>query len=32
MGVGDTCVGCASNVMMLFWGAKMPGTVGVTVR
>ena len=29
--VGDVCVGCAPNMVMLFWGARMPGVVGVTV-
>ena len=31
-GVGDACVGCAPNVVMLFWGARMPRVVGATVR
>ena len=31
-GVGDVCVGCALNMVMLFWGARMPGVVGATVR
>ena len=30
-GVGDVCVGCVSNVVLLFWGARMPGVVGATV-
>ena len=30
-GVGDARVGCAPNVVMLFWGARMPGVVGATV-
>ena len=30
-GVGDMCVGCAPNVVMLFWGVRMPGVVGATV-
>ena len=29
--VGDACVSCASNAVVLFWGARMPGVVGVTV-
>ena len=29
--VGDARVGCAPNVVMLFWGARMPGVVGATV-
>ena len=29
--VSDACVGCAPNVVMLFWGVEMPGTVGATV-
>ena len=31
VGVGDAHVGCALNVVMLFWGARMPGVVGATV-
>ena len=31
-GVGDACVGCAPNVVMLFLGARMPRVVGATVR
>ena len=31
-GVGDACVGCAPDVVVLFWGARMPGVVGATVR
>ena len=30
-GVGDACISCAPNVVMLFWGARMPGVVGATV-
>ena len=30
-GVGDAHVSCTPNVVMLFWGARMPGVVGVTV-
>ena len=30
-GVGDACVGCTLNVVLLFWGARMPGVVGATV-
>ena len=32
VGVSDVCIGCAPKVVMLFWGAEMPRTVGVTVR
>ena len=32
VGVGDAHIGCASNVVMLFWGVEMPRTVGATVR
>ena len=32
MGVSNTCIGCASNVMVLFVGAKVPWTVGATIR
>ena len=31
-GVSDACISCAPNVVMLFWGARMPGVVGATVR
>ena len=31
-GVSDTRVGCTPNVVMPFWGARMPGVVGATVR
>ena len=31
-GVSDVCISCAPNVVMLFWGAKMPRTVGATIR
>ena len=31
-GVSDVCISCAPNVVMLFWGAKMPRMVGATVR
>ena len=30
-GVGDACVGCAPDVVMLFLGARMPRVVGATV-
>ena len=30
-GVGDVCIGYTPNVVMLFWGAEMPRTVGATV-
>ena len=30
-GVSDVHVGCTPNVVMLFWGARMPGVVGATV-
>ena len=30
-GVSDAGVGCASNVVMLFLGARMPRVVGATV-
>ena len=30
-GVGDACIGCTPNVVMLFWGVRMPGVVGTTV-
>ena len=30
-GVGDACVGCTPDVVMLFLGARMPGVVGATV-
>ena len=30
-GVGDARIGCAPNVVILFWGARMPGVVGATV-
>ena len=30
-GVGDAGVGCALNMMLLFWGARMPRVVGATV-
>ena len=30
-GVGDACVGCAPDVVMLFWDVRMPGVVGATV-
>ena len=30
-GVGDVHIGSAPNVVMLFWGARMPGVVGATV-
>ena len=29
--VSDVHVGCAPNVVMLFWGVEMPRTVGATV-
>ena len=32
VGVGNACIGCAPNVVMLFWGVEMPKTVGATVR
>ena len=32
VGVSDVRVGCAPNVVMLFWGARMPRVVGATVR
>ena len=32
VGVSDVHVSCAPNMVMLFWGARMPGIVGVTVR
>ena len=31
-GVSDADVSCTPNVMMLFWGAEMPKTVGATIR
>ena len=31
VGVGDAHVGCTPNVVMLFWGARMPRVVGATV-
>ena len=31
-GVSNARVGCAPNVVMLFWGARMPRVVGATVR
>ena len=31
VGVGDAHIGCTPNVVMLFWGAEMPRTVGATV-
>ena len=31
-GVGDACISCAPNMVMLFWGAEVPGIVGATVR
>ena len=31
VGVGDARVSCAPNVVMLFWGARMPRVVGATV-
>ena len=32
MGVGDAHTSCTPNVVMLFWGAEVPRTVGATVR
>ena len=29
--VGDACVGCAPDVVMLFWGVGMLGVAGATV-
>ena len=31
VGVGDAGVGCAPNVVVLFWSARMPRVVGATV-
>ena len=30
-GVSDVHLGCAPNVVMLFWGVRMPRVVGATV-
>ena len=30
-GVGDACISCAPDVIVLFLGARMPGVVGATV-
>ena len=32
VGVSDARVSCTPNVVMLFWGVRMPGVVGATVR
>ena len=31
VGVGDVRIGCAPDVVMLFWGVRMPRVVGATV-
>ena len=31
VGVGDACISCAPNMVMLFWDARMPRVVGATV-
>ena len=30
-GIGDACIGCAPDVVVLFLDARMPGVVGATV-